>query len=238
VKKILRFILFFICLFILAEFNSGTLVNDVKDIFKAFHENVVDSTYTAATIPKDYLGLLNMKLDFEGDNTFGYKSGYPISNLIYNKEYYLHIFKLSNSFDFSLRAAIKDFFINASHSGSALLDNRSTVNYSYQSVPQDNITTVDLKLLGKQTQIIQKNDSVAYYYSQFMNFSIQYKLSDPYIIYGEPKSNSFFSNTFLPLEILFLKKNHKLYLLTMSVNSEVQTKNYPKGMLYNLIKNK
>jgi len=240
-KFVLRYVLIIIAFAILAELNSGKLVSDIKGFFHPSTENIFPDPYID-TIPNEYQRLLKVKTDDNSKlsflHTIGYGLSYPISDFIQGKQYYLQVLKISDNWTLPLKSSIKEYYVSAQNSGFSLYDAQTPINYSLKPVKPNNQITLSLKLLGKNTRVIQKNDSVAYYYSLFKNFSIQFNLSDSNIIYAEPKGNNLLSNTFLPLEILFIKRDHKLFLLTLSDYKEDAQTDFQPGLLYNLIKNK
>lgn len=250
-KIFLRYVLIMIGVIILMELNSNSLISDIKGFFQKSPYPSSSMSYTSSdtdTIPGDYLQILHLK-----KNCCNYTSTSqlflqhmamnpligPVSSFVYKRNYYLHVCKLSNSFTLSLNNVI--YLSNISPKqlyGFRESDEQSAVDYLHKLIPPpQNITTIYLKLLGKNNHIIFKNDSVACYYSMFTKFSIQYNnQDDPTEILAETKGSNPFYTNLLPMEILFLKKDNKLYLLAMSVFNDVQDLKYSPGMLYNLIK--
>ncbi|HEY2581033.1 MAG TPA: hypothetical protein VGI43_04465, partial [Mucilaginibacter sp.] len=87
-----------------------------------------------------------------------------------------------------------------------------------------------LDLFGGSTHVLKKNDTIAYYCSRCRNFSIKFGVQQPVDIYGECKSQTFSE---VPIEILFLKKDKKIYMLVLSAkNANTVLK---QGMLYSLL---
>ena len=147
---------------------------------------------------------------------------------------------MSASYNLSLTNALQENFVNSAikNYGSFYSNNESGVNYEYKYLflkPD----TMFLNIYGNHNRIILKNDSVAYYYSNIKNFAIRYRQSRKNNIYGETKDEGFFvgSNNYYPVELLFIKRNHCLYFLSMAaLNINKQPKFQP-GLLYNLINN-
>jgi len=249
-KVVLRFVLIAIGVITLMELNSNSLISDIKGFFHKSSGTFSSHSYTSNDtdkIPNDYLQILHLKkgccrntntnelyLEHMANNILVGN----ISGFVYKKQYYLQISTLSDSFNSSLNNAVKQYNISSKHCyGYIESDDESAINYTHRTSPQQNITSIHLKLLGKNNRTIVKNDSVACYYSMFTTFSIQYNNYDATpAIYAETKGSNLFYTNLLPVEILFLKRNHKLYLLTMSVFIDGQDTKYPPGMLYNLIK--
>jgi len=162
----------------------------------------------------------------------------PVSDFVYNRHYYLQIYSLSKSFSLPVGNTITESYVNSTNFGQSLADIGSAVEYNFPIVLPKKFTIIKLKLLGKNNKIILKNDSIAYYYSLFQKFAMQYDQNDTNEIYGEAKGSFLFYTNRLPLEIIFLKRNKNLYLLTMSIYLDDQNTSYKPGMLYNIINNK
>jgi len=250
-KLFLRIALVFIGIFILTELNSNSLISDTKGLFqKTPHTS---SFFSDATTLRDtdkitniYVQLLHLKNDScKYTDTSQMYLGHATNNsvigatysFIYEKQYYLRACELSDSFNISLKT-LKQYNISATHCyGIIESDNVSAVDYSRRLSMDKSITGIYLKILGKNTQEILKNDSIACYYSTFTTLSVQYNSQNgPDEIYAETKSSNLFHTDLLPMEILFLKKDHKLYLITMSAYHDDNNVKYIPGMLYNLIK--
>lgn len=240
---------------LLYELNSGTLISDTKGLFTIDHDpndliKESGTTYfTMDTIPKEYNEILNIK---KGDNKYSGNSDFhidgimidtlrsPILFLDYKKQFYIQVYKMSASYSLSLKDAIQETFVNLpiKNYGSFYSDDKSGVNYEYKYLFL-NPDTLFLNIYGEQNKIILKNDSIAYYHSNFKNFAIKYKQSRKNNIYGETKDEGFFaeSNNYHPVELLFIKRDHSLYFFSMAaLNIDKQPKFQP-GLLYDLIKN-
>jgi len=74
-----------------------------------------------------------------------------------------------------------------------------------------------LNIFGEQTRVITKNDSVAYYSSNFKRFYIKYKPDGSDEFYGNASEHDD-ENAIVPLELMFLKRNRNLYFILMFAN--------------------
>lgn len=251
-KIFFRIAVIFLGVIILMELNTNSLFSDMKGFFHKSSDTLSFKNYSArdtGKIPGLYVQLLHLKNDSckYSDTSQMYLNDATTNSIIgltyefvYKRKYYLQISELSNSFYTSLNSAVilynnypKPYY------GYIESDDRSAVNYTRSVHPNKSIAAIYLKLLGKNTRAIIKNDTVACYYSSFTKFSIQYNTSDaPSEIFAETKGSNLFYTDLLPMEILFLKKDHKLYLFTMSLFQEGNNVAYKPGMLYNLINNK
>lgn len=249
-KLFFRIILMAFGAYILIELNSNSLLSDVKSFFHKNSNRFSFDDYTSSDtgkISSTVVQILHLKDDSckktDTSQIYLYNASFnrligPAYGFVYKKQYYLHICKLTDSFSQPLNNVIKQNDISAKHCyGYIESDNESAVDYSHKITANQNITSIYLKLLGKNNRLVLKNDSVACYYSLFTTFSIQYNnLNARGEIYAETKGSGLFHTDLLPIEILFLKRDHKLYLLTMSAYNDVQDIKYSPGMLYNLIK--
>ena len=188
---------------------------------------------TSNRVIEEYMQLFNdeSRANLKLKNTFERKAKYPVSNFEFNSKYIIQVYKLSSSFNYSLRE-IKE---NNSE------DDGPSVKVWYDQNSQGLVTIMDktgildvpssiyFSLHGDSSSIKIKNDSVADYFSQINSFSIKYKNKDVNQICADI---SMFHEKPVSFEILFIKKKANLYLLFMS----------PKGysgvlrpeMLYNL----
>jgi len=242
-KKVLKYIIVFIGGWALFELNSGKLLTDITG--NAAMEPKETWDHYTDTVPIDYLQILHLKQEdckYTRTSKFYLDKGIinnlrgPMCYFVYNKKYYLQIYSLSDSFTQPVDHTVKQRYVSADNSDSwSTLDNHSAVIYSYPVTLSHKFSGISLKLLGKDNRIILKNDSIAYYYSMFQKFAVQYDGSRQNEIYGESKDSNLFDADLLPIEILFLKRNNHLYLLTMSVYRDEEDNSYKPGMLYNLI---
>jgi len=254
-KIFLRYVLIIAALILLYELNSGTLISDIKALFNVDRDpndlinelGTVD--FTIDTVPKEYKGILNIKnsgnkfpdssnLHVDGIMADSLRS--PILFLDYKKQFYIQVYKMSASYNLSLTNALQENFVNLDikNPGWYYLNDQSAVDYKYKYLflkPD----SMFLNIYGNQNKILLKTDSIAYYYSNFKSFAIRYRQSRKSNISGDSKDEGFFAgtNNYHPIELLFIKRGHSLYFLSMAaLNIDKQPKFQP-GLLYSLIKN-
>jgi hypothetical protein len=201
---------------------------------------IEDSNIWTDTIPKEYLRLLKLQngcCDKLTDsvvlvNSSAYKYRNAISSFYIANKYYLQVYKMDTGFNYSLRNAIKESFSDA-HTwiySRYILDERTKMEFLYKFTKPKIPQKIYLDLYGDSTQALKKNDTIAYYYSKCVTFSIKFGLQQPNDIYGESHSQR---DSEIPLEIMFLKKNNKLYLLILSAKDDgIKIK---PGALYNFL---
>lgn len=254
-KFFLRYLLIIIAVIVLYELNSGALISDIKGLFNVDRDpnDLIKESgtiyFTIDTIPKEYKGILNIKngedkypdsSDFHLDGIMTDRLRSPILFLSYKKQFYIQVYKMSSSYNLSLTNAIQENFVKYAikNSGWYYLNDQSAINYKYKYLflkPD----TIFLNIDGLQNKIIKKNDSVAYYYSNFKDFGIRYKKSRKNNIYAETKDEGFFagSNNYHPIELLFIKRDHSFYFLSMGALDVDKQPKFKPGLLYNLFNN-
>jgi hypothetical protein len=93
------------------------------------------------------------------------------------------------------------------------LDNKTDMDFMYKGLKPDNPRNIFLDLYGDSTRLLQKNDTIAYYYSKCENFAIRFTLGGKIDIYADLKHEQYNP---VPLEILFLKRKDNLFLIILS----------------------
>ena len=201
---------------------------------------IEDSSNSSNKTPSEYLQLLKLPdscCNKQNDSivfieTWTWKYRNPVSFFYVSSRYYLQLYKMDTAFNYSLKNAIKEVFSNA-HSWTYtpyIIDDRTKMEFLYKETKPLKPKNVYLDLFGDSTQVIRKNDTIAYYYSKCVNFSIKFDPQKPMDIYGESHSER---KNEIPLEIMFLRRNNKLYLLLLSAKDD-ESKIKP-GTLNNLL---
>ncbi|ASU34623.1 hypothetical protein [Mucilaginibacter xinganensis] len=201
---------------------------------------IEDSSASSNEIPSEYLQLLklhdgccnkpNDSIVFIETWTWKYRN--PISFFYVSNSYYLQLYKMDAVFNYSLKKAVKENFSNA-HSWTYspyVVDNRTKMEFLYKETKPLKSKNVYLDLFGDSTKVIRKNDTMVYYYSKCVNFSLKLDPQKPMDIYGESHSEK---TSEIPLEIMLFKRNNKLYLLVLSAK-DAAIKIKP-GTLYDML---
>jgi len=181
----------------------------------------IDPQTTSQIAPKSYLQLFGDSDKPTSVSTSNTKLRNPISELAY-KDYRLIVYKMDTLRDskVSLNNIIHESY-------SATKDNltayRGIVEYGdtpelyvHMAAP-DKPDRIYLNIFGEQTRVITKNDSVAYYSSNFKRFYIKYKPDGSDEFYGNASEHDD-ENAIVPLELMFLKRNRNLYFILMFAN--------------------
>ena len=178
--------------------------------------------FPSAKVPSEYLQLLHLpdsccnsisKITFVATMGCSYRK--PISYFLVESKYYLQIYKMDSSFTSTLTNAVKESYSNVNIWTNTTydIDNKTDMEFFYKSGKPKKVKNIYFNLFGDSTRVLQKNDTVAYYYSKCTSFSLKFNLQDQNDIYGELKSDN---SSEVPLEILFLKKDKRLFLLILS----------------------
>jgi hypothetical protein len=160
----------------------------------------------------------------------------PISHFTYdNKKYYIEVFKIDTVGNKSLGSiitlsSIKDLKINGVpyfNMGGLLFD----VNYK---TGHHKASHINLNLYGNSITTIVRSDTIVGFSSNFKIFSIKYNQSDTSSIWAMAEGKyPNIPDSYLPINIMFIKKQKSVYFLVMSVdNSGILLKH---DILYNLI---
>ena len=126
---------------------------------------------------------------------------------------------MDTAYNYSLTNSIKEVFTNA-HAWTYTTyyaDDRTKMEFLYKGTKPLKPKNIYLDLFGDSTRVLKKNDTIAYYYSKCVNFSVKFDPKMPYDIYGESRSEN---DSEMPLEILLLKKNKTLYMLILSAKDD------------------
>jgi len=210
--------------------NSFLTMSKLKSSFKD-EDKLIDSVpteYRDLFIPIDkgkFIGALSYSNNFRNPfTTVDYENGKYCIIINKLKESNNTVISISERKSANVQQS-KGFVYN--------VINENYFEVSYKSGKQDTPKNIRLTFAGDSFKTLLKNDSVAYYYLMFRNFSISYGKSGVVDLAAEVKGSSIFQKRRQPIEILFLRKNDNLYLLMMSVN---QNKiNLEPGSLYKII---
>jgi len=200
------------------------------------HGEIEDSGIWTDTIPKEYSQLLKLpdsccksgEVTFVNTQSNKYRN--PVSRFYIDGKYYLQVYKMTNSFNSSLKNAIKESFSDSSPSNTEYtLDDRTDFQFLYKLTKPDKPKEIYFALYGDSTRILKKNDTIAYYFSKCTNLSIRFSPEKENDIYGKYLSHN---PDKMPLEVMFLKRLNNLYMFVLS--SKVATTNLKEGTLYKL----
>lgn len=200
-----------------------------------------DTSVFVDSVPKNYLKLLNIDHNNFSDSSRGIvfrkttinKFRSPISSFLVLGKFYLQIYMMNPLFKGSLKAAIKESYIDARTdiNNRYLLDDNTDMEFLYHHFKPKITKQIFIDIFGSNTKTLEKNDSISYYHSQIDNFWIKYNQKDENDIYGNLKQDVL---TQMPIEIMFLKSKNKVYLLILS--SKTSSTALKENLLKNLLK--
>ena len=178
-----------------------------------------DIVTKSSIIPADYSRLfVNInKLTF--DKTIISKSRSPISLFDYDDKFRISVYRIDGLNGLSLKKIIKEthsnehITYNLTYYG---VDKFDQYEILYKAGRQEKASNIYLNLFGSGVDVLQQNDTLAYYYTKFENFYIKYDLSGPDDFFGRVSDR--FPGLKIPIEIMFLRHKGNLYIIQMSVN--------------------
>jgi len=241
----IRKVVFYLFIILVIEILGGWLVHDFKFLTGREKSPSIERLRTTDTIPFDYKSVLNLKGNSNDRkqkyflfNTIESNLRYPTSDFIYDQKYYLEIVRLTGFTDFSLSKAIQ-----ISQYQSAIpygvpyrVDDQSEFRFQYRAdVATKPKKLILMKIYGQNIKSEVLNDSVACYYAEIKNFSIQFDDDKVCDVFGETENTLFFFNTFQPIEILFLRKKTGIYFLTLNRFLAGSNTNYSGNILAKMI---
>jgi hypothetical protein len=192
----------------------------------------LDSNSYSTIVPEEYLDLFLDKKNIVCDSSLTSKHRSLVTEL-HNNQFYILVYKLGAANKLYLNNVYENYSSSGAPMYSYYIDASTSkqLQVQYKLGIMGEIPSLYFNLYGDHTQALKKNDSVAYYYSNFENFSIRYQKEGKIDIYGKAKGNPQRSKA--PLEVMFLKRNNNLYFILLT-NRNYST-NLDLNALYNLI---
>ena len=190
--------------------------------------------YYPQKAPNEYLQLFKSRDKLVIDGSDESKRRNTITGFYYNKQFYIQVYKIDTVNGLKVDKIINESFSNTSLSRDIEYSedmNNTQFRIGYMEGEKEKVSNVYLTIYGDSTQVIKKNDSIAYYYSRFENFSIKYSIAEPEDIYANIREK--FAGHKAPLELLFLKRNNNLYFILLGAEDDHTP--LDKNLLYNLI---
>ena len=213
----------------------GLFIYHISGFVQSMNESVkTDAVKTINKCPEEYLKLFNENKNLVFDATNISKTRSPISKFTYDK-FRIFVYRINSVTRMSLDTGIIDSYDDqdlTQHYIYGFFGEFDQFDFLFKTGTQDKVSKVYFNIRGLQTQIIKKNDILAYYYSRFKNFSITYKNDGAHDFFGQVKDSATYAT--IPIEIMFLERKNNLYLIMLtSINSKIDS---APGTLINLIK--
>lgn len=218
---------FFIIFLSLVAFGYDSChSNRDKDFFlshpQKISKNVPD--YFKALFTKESQGKLRLLKTVER----GYKD--TISNFLYDGKFIIQLYKISNSYSYSLKNTINEIYAENKQVAQVYFDGNfesqiyilDRTDVSRADIPHN----IFISFNNSNLTNILKNDSVADYYTQSHNLSIGYNSLRQQEFYIESKKNP---GRPFNLEVLFLKENRSLFVVFIS---SVTGSNFPERTFF------
>lgn len=184
-------------------------------------------TIISHTLPDYYLNLFQQKargkiklvesLEHIGKDT--------VCDFLYDQKYYLALYTLSRSYDFSLQKSLRESFgENSQEFSTPFYDNE--INFvgisnriSVNDNDNDKPSNIFISFGGSGFSKSEKNDTIADYFFKCKNLSIKYKTNGHQEVFVNANGSK-------PLEIIFLKKEMKLFLIFITPKKDFTSFNH------------
>jgi len=198
-----------------------------KDIKNALEQQALNtklaSDIYSDKLPVEYSHLFKSTDNISVERTDESRRRNAISELSYDKKYYVLVYKIDTIGNVPISKFIKSEKLLSSiamaHENYVEYDNNSAFSINFKEIQKPKVSGIYFTSFGNHVQVIKKNDSLVYYYSPGLeNFSIKYGQDDEEDIYGNIKDNVGFNKA--PMEMLFLIKNKKLYFILLTVGKD------------------
>jgi len=223
----------------------GIVIILIYTLIKTFQPDLEgtneDNLTFSQNVPPEYLDLLGLdtaccktsedELHFLSSLKGKYRN--TISRFAVYGKYYLQIYKMDSSYNRPLDSSIKlrlsdtmAYSYSTPYSG----DDATDMQFWYKLTKPERPRSIFFRINGDSTKQLSLNDSIAYYYSKCRTFSIKLNLVHKSDIYGLCSDKIFRG---VPIEFLFLRKRHELFLFILS--SEYAYTMLNQDLLYNLV---
>jgi hypothetical protein len=140
-----------------------------------------------------------------------------VCNFLYDEKYYVQLYRLSRSYDFSVKSSLKEvsgeirmevgtlFYTNS--------ESRLDIMSRMVASKTNKLSSIYVSFGGSKYDINAKNDSLVDYSLKCKHLSIKYNVNGPQEIFAEVANNT---EDPIPLEILVFKNRKNLYLAFFS----------------------
>ena len=196
--------------------------------------NLDSDSYSKRILP-DYAKLFRSDEELVINRTDESKRRNPISEYFYKNKFYVQVYKIGTLVDAPIDKIINDDFVSTEvlfNTDYIQFENDIPfmINYKLEAKPP-NISFIYFTLFGENTKVLKKNQNIAYYYSNFENFSISYNQKESKDIYGSMKES--FKNKKIPTEIMFIEQDKNLYYIVLAARDS--NIDLDPNLLYNLV---
>ena len=219
------------CLFILVKGCDFLLL---KDALKTDQEvSKLDVNTYSKVVPYDYLDLFANKKDLVLDSSLTSQHRSLVTEL-HNGPFYMQVYKLDSLDQLSIGKIYEDYNSSEVSKYTYYVDasTNKRVRIQYKLGIDGKMSSIFFSLNGDHTQVLKKNDSIAYYYSNFKSFSIKYQEQGKIDILGKARTVGTNAGN-LPIEIMFLKRKTNLYFILLAAPDS--STSLGTDILYNLI---
>ncbi len=217
-KKLPILFLIFLGFLIIIIYSFIHILN--KNLNDAAKLNEIDGTSFSNKLPNDYSQIVKNYQNISFEGTLTSKTREPISGFIYQKKFILMLYRLPVNGSQSVNKIVKEQFVASNIPDGVgyyvfsaehwMHDYQEPFSIEYKPGKPEKTDSIFLNVLGNNTIIIKKNDSVATYSSQLNNFSIRYGVNKDFDFYGKLKPGVTVND---PVKVEFRKYQNSIYLI-------------------------
>ena len=152
-----------------------------------------------------------------------------VCDFLYNQEYYIALYTLSRSYDFSLQNSLQESFSESTvEFGTPFYVNDINfvgIRHRIHVNESDNgkLSNIFISFGGSGLSKSEKNDTIADYFFECKNLSIKFKGNGRQDFFVDANGNK-------PLEIMFLKKEKKLFLIFITTKKDFASFDHEIGL--------
>ena len=228
-KKVVILLLLGMCLLI---YLAISVIDIFVNLNKELHEmapSTFDLTHEdSSIISKKYLPFFKVKEKYHNKNRNVF------SQFLYNDQFQLLTYKIDLAKEFKMDSLFSITKTSVLQSNSDIYTQIQNGYYlfKFKNGHPSPVSKIFLTISGDSTLATVKNDTILNYKLLCENLSIRYSPTEPIDLYIVGKNRAF-GTIKIPMDILFLLRNRKLFLLIMSPLTPDGT--VPSDLLYNMI---
>lgn len=203
----------FFCVVCMIMSCNGPVSDETLKIFKSH------PTIMSHTLPDYYSNLFQQKVKDKIHLTTSLEhiGRDTVCNFLYDQQYCIALYRLSRSYDFSLQNSLRESFSeNGVEVGTAFYVNQiNFVGIQHRVLVTDNDkpSNMFISFGGSGFSKGEKNDTIADYLFECRNLSIKYEVNGHQEVFVDANGDK-------PLEIMFLKKEKKLFLAFITTKKD------------------
>lgn len=179
---------------------------------------------------------INYRRQIKVNQVYKSKLRNPVSLVYFGKEYQLIIYKIDLFKDISLKNLFHIQIKSMDQSTGIsylIVDHNLFFNFKYKAGLIPTVSKIFFTLSGDSLQTLSESDSMISYHLLCNNFSLRYSEQGPVDIFVAGKERGLGTTTQISMDLLFLNRNHAVYLLIMTPKDSKST--IAPDLLYNIV---